>query len=84
MAFDAYRYGMRERVCSKVNCSRPAAASCAFSYSEKVVWLVDRLPELEPPYYDLCAEHADNLRVIHGWTLEDKRGTEEQPLLIAM
>ena len=64
---------MAARLCSKTACGRPAAASCAYVYSDRLVWIEDLRPERDPSFYDLCDQHADSLRVMQGWRLEDHR-----------
>jgi hypothetical protein len=44
-----------------------------YDYAGQAVWLEPLNPEAHPMRYDLCTEHADNLRVPKGWVLQDQR-----------
>lgn len=65
----------RARLCARPGCGAVAAASLTYEYAGRTVWLDELAPEREPSAYDLCAAHADNLRVPQGWTRDDRRGT---------
>ena len=45
-----------------------------YGYRAKIAWLDDLDPEHAPSGYDLCAEHADTVRVPQGWERADRRG----------
>jgi hypothetical protein len=61
------------RQCSRTGCAERATSSFAFQYVRSLVWLEDLHPERDPHCYDLCARHADRLKVPSGWLLEDRR-----------
>jgi hypothetical protein len=61
------------RFCSKTACAGEAAASYAFSYEARVVWLAALTLDPHPAFYDLCEQHARTLRVPKGWEMEDLR-----------
>lgn len=61
------------RSCARPGCDRPAVATLAYAYAEGVVWLEDLAPEAHPMVHDLCAAHADGVRVPLGWELRDDR-----------
>jgi hypothetical protein len=44
-----------------------------YQYGSRVAWLDDLHDERDPHHYDLCARHANRLRVPSGWRLEDRR-----------
>lgn len=48
-------------------------ASCAYNYAHRLVWIEDLREEDDPSFYDLCEDHAARLRVMNGWTLDDRR-----------
>jgi hypothetical protein len=55
----------------------------SYAYADGVVWLEDLVSEAHPMIHDLCAMHADGVRVPRGWELRDERGaTVSQQLLI--
>jgi hypothetical protein len=51
----------------------------SYGYTARTAWLDELQPERTPAGYDLCADHADRLRVPQGWELADRRAAE-QPL----
>jgi hypothetical protein len=59
-------------------------ASCAFNYGQRLAWLVDLRRDPDPSFYDLCEDHALQLRVPKGWSLEDYRhvATQTQATLL--
>jgi hypothetical protein len=67
------------RLCSQTGCSRPASATMTYGYVARTAWLDELDPDHAPSGYDLCADHADRLRVPQGWELSDRRDAE-QPL----
>jgi hypothetical protein len=48
-------------------------ATLSYAYADGVVWLEELAPEAHPMVHDLCAAHADNVRVPRGWDLRDER-----------
>jgi hypothetical protein len=46
----------------------------SYAYADGVVWLEDLADEAHPMVHDLCALHADSVRVPRGWELRDDRG----------
>lgn len=64
------------RTCARPGCGRPAAATLSYAYAEGVVWLESLAPEPHPMVHDLCALHADGVRVPRGWELRDGRPTD--------
>jgi hypothetical protein len=50
-----------------------ATATLMYDYAGQTVWLEPLNPEAHPMRYDLCTDHADNLRVPKGWILQDQR-----------
>lgn len=60
------------RSCAKTACRWPAAATLAYRYATRQVWLTD-LAEDHPATHDLCPHHADALKVPKGWELVDQR-----------
>jgi hypothetical protein len=64
---------MSSRTCAKPSCSVSATATLMYDYAGQTVWLEPLNPEAHPMRYDLCTEHADNLRVPKGWILQDQR-----------
>jgi hypothetical protein len=67
------------RLCSQTACSRPAAATMTYGYTARTAWLDELEDDRTPAGYDLCADHADRLRVPQGWELADRRHAA-QPL----
>ncbi|MGE3620131.1 MAG: DUF3499 family protein [Acidimicrobiia bacterium] len=61
------------RMCARPGCSLEAAATLTYDYVARRVWVGDLEAERHPMAYDLCADHADGLRVPQGWALEDRR-----------
>lgn len=48
-------------------------ATLSYAYADGVVVLEGLAPEPHPMVHDLCAPHADGLRVPLGWELQDHR-----------
>ena len=71
----------RPRHCARPGCGSGATASLSYRYAERVAWLDDLSGEADPSIHDLCAAHADGLRVPVGWTLEDRRSGIRLPFL---
>jgi hypothetical protein len=67
------------RRCARPDCGGETVAALAYDYASSTVWLLDPL-DPDPSRYDLCAQHADGLRVPSGWTLLDRR-TAATPVL---
>ena len=61
------------RSCDKPACGAPAAATLSYHYLSRTAWLDDLVDQKEPASHDLCAPHADGLRVPVGWAREDRR-----------
>lgn len=61
------------RSCARPGCGRPAVATLSYAYAESVVWLEVLAAEAHPMIHDLCAIHADGVRVPRGWELRDER-----------
>lgn len=55
------------RRCSKTGCSRPASATLTYAYADSQAVVGPLAQDPEPGSYDLCREHAANLRVPRGW-----------------
>jgi hypothetical protein len=64
---------MSSRTCAKPSCSVSASATLTYDYGGQTVWIEPLNAEAHPMRYDLCAEHADALRVPNGWVLKDRR-----------
>lgn len=67
------------RVCTKIGCREPAAATAALRYRERQLWIGDLLPVRDPNLFDLCEQHAASLTPLYGWQRVDGRN----PLPIA-
>lgn len=61
------------RQCSRPGCAEPAAATLTYVYAHSAAWLDELSLERDPHGYDLCARHADRVRVPNGWALGDRR-----------
>jgi hypothetical protein len=59
-------------LCSRVDCSEPAAAVFGFDAVTALVWL-DPYDGESKGAGMLCAEHADTLTPMRGWNLQDRR-----------
>ena len=68
----------RVRLCARNGCDAHAAATLTYNYGRRIAWL-DDLDEPEPAGHDLCAAHADRLRVPLGWAREDRRAPAVRP-----
>jgi hypothetical protein len=51
-----------------------ASATLTYEYATGTAWLTPLVAEGHPMLYDLCADHADRLRLPNGWQLLDERG----------
>lgn len=69
---DRIGVGPTVRRCARPGCSSTAAATLAYDYRSREVWLAD-LGESTPATHDLCATHADRLRAPRGWNRHDLR-----------
>jgi hypothetical protein len=63
-----------QRSCARPGCNEMAAATLTYDYAARTAWLDHAAPEGHPMSHDLCAAHADGLRVPQGWSLQDRRG----------
>lgn len=61
------------RPCSHSGCPRRAAATLAYDYKSRRVWLHDLPEPPDPASYDLCAHHVERFRPPRGWEVEDHR-----------
>lgn len=50
-----------------------AAATLTYNYGSRTVWIDNLDEDTEPNAYDLCANHAESLRVPVGWERDDRR-----------
>ena len=66
------------RQCSRTCCRAPATIRLGYHYMAATVWLDDIGPAEDRTPFELCAVHADRVRVPVGWLLEDRR-TAAQP-----
>lgn len=64
---------MSSRTCAKPSCSTSATATLTYDYSARTAWVEALDAEAHPMAYDLCADHADALKVPNGWALADRR-----------
>lgn len=64
---------MSSRTCAKPSCNVSATTTLTYDYSGSTVWIEPLAAEAHPMRYDLCADHADHLRVPVGWVLQDER-----------
>ena len=70
----------RPRHCARPACGEPASASLSYRYASGTAWLDDLTGEAGPTAWDLCAHHADGLRLPRGWTFEDRRSAAPSEL----
>ena len=64
---------MSSRTCARPACNISASATLTYDYSSRTAWVERLNDEAHPMRYDLCADHAGNLRVPQGWAREDRR-----------
>lgn len=64
LPYVAYR-----RRCSRPSCTRHAAATLTYIYSESTAVLGPLSDVVEPHGYDMCAVHAERLTAPLGWEL---------------
>lgn len=57
------------RMCSKVSCSRPAAATMTYVHADATVVIGPLGRRAEPGAHDLCADHAAKLTPPVDWQL---------------
>jgi hypothetical protein len=62
------------RICARPGCNVAAAATLSYAYGAAEVWIDELAGSDHPMTHDMCADHADSLRVPIGWTLRDRRG----------
>ena len=67
------------RHCARPGCGRAAVATLSYDYANGSAWLDGLAPESHPMVHDLCAAHADGLRVPRGWCLDDRRVVASRP-----
>jgi hypothetical protein len=61
------------RTCARPGCNAVATATLSYAYGDGIVW-IDPLSESDHPMtHDLCADHAETLRVPRGWQRQDRR-----------
>jgi hypothetical protein len=56
-------------------CRDFAAATFAYDYAARTVWLDDVADEAHPSTYDLCRRHATSMTVPQAWQLRDRRSS---------
>jgi hypothetical protein len=66
-------------MCARPGCDRAAVATLSYAYAASTVWLEDLAAEPHPMVHDLCAIHADTVRVPRGWDLRDERSVSPGP-----
>ncbi|MGH2718276.1 MAG: DUF3499 family protein [Actinomycetota bacterium] len=74
---DLFEVEARLRPCSHSGCMRPAAATLAYDYKSRRVWLHDLPEPPDPASYDLCADHVERFRPPRGWQVEDHRASAQ-------
>jgi hypothetical protein len=68
------------RACGKQGCGRPASATAALRYRDRVLWVGDLVPQRDPNLLDLCEAHADRLTAPYRWRrLDERRPTAGLP-----
>lgn len=67
------------RTCRRPGCARSATATLLLFYVEASVRIDALHDEPHPAHWDMCAEHADGLRVPRGWRRTDRRGAAAGP-----
>ena len=66
---------MSSRTCAKPGCNTSATATLTYDYAGQTAEVEPLCSEAHPMRYDLCADHADALRVPLGWAMVDRRVT---------
>jgi hypothetical protein len=64
---------MSSRTCAKPGCHTSATATLTYDYGNRTAWIERLNDEPHPMRYDLCADHAESLRVPQGWERRDQR-----------
>ena len=64
-----------QRHCARPGCATTASATLTYDYAAGTVWIDVLSDEAHPMTHDMCARHADSLRVPRGWLLQDRRVT---------
>lgn len=67
------------RLCSKVSCSRSAAATMTYVHADACVVIGPLSRRAEPGAHDLCADHAAKLTPLVGWELIRIEGEQAPP-----
>ncbi|WP_353843921.1 DUF3499 domain-containing protein [Brevibacterium sp. RIT 803] len=67
------------RLCSKVSCSRSAAATMTYVHADACVVIGPLSRRAEPGAHDLCADHAAKLTPPVGWQLIRIEGEQAPP-----
>lgn len=57
------------RRCSRPGCSRPAAATLTYAYSEQTAVVGPLVTEENPHSWDLCEAHSERITAPRGWEL---------------
>lgn len=57
------------RLCTRTSCTRPAAATLTYVYTDSTVVVGPLSSERIPGAFDLCPGHADGLSVPRGWEI---------------
>jgi hypothetical protein len=68
------------RTCRRTGCRWPAAATLAYRYATREVWLLDLVDRPDPNRWDLCPHHANNLTAPRGWDRVDQRTDQPAPV----
>ena len=62
-----------ERHCDRTGCNEIAVSTLSYAYADRLAWLDHLAVDDHPAHHDLCARHAERLRVPQGWSLQDRR-----------
>lgn len=60
---------LRQRPCSRPQCSEFAVSTLTYVYSDQTAVLGPLATHAEPHCYDLCASHAQRLTAPRGWSM---------------
>ena len=60
---------LRQRPCSRPQCSEFAVSTLTYVYSDQTAVLGPLATHAEPHCYDLCATHAEKLTAPRGWAM---------------
>ena len=66
-------YAFTMRLCAKLSCREPPAATIGIRYQARELVVADLLPEHDPNLMDLCEAHTRRMKPPFGWTLVDAR-----------